>query len=94
MLWWKQTYSTEYLTSNTDGTPWGFNKAIVKQDHLLGRHQQGLAGVTQSLESLAEQPSEQQAQLVQLVASIKDLTTQLQNLRAAKQVERDRKSVV
>ena len=55
--------------------PEPFQKTIVEKEHLLGRHQQVLAGGTLSLESQANQQSKQQAQLVQLVASVKDYAT-------------------
>ena len=57
-----------------------FHKALTEQGQLLGRHQQVLSGVTQSLESLSQQQAEQQAQLAQLVTSVKDLTGQLQQM--------------
>ena len=59
-----------------------FQKLLDEQSHLLGPHQQVLAGVTQSLESLAQQQSKQQARLVQLVSSVKGLTSELQTLSA------------
>ena len=56
------------------------HRALTEQGQLLGRHQQVLSGVTHSLESLAQQQAEQQAQLAQLVASVKVLTGQLQSM--------------
>ncbi|XP_036450103.1 uncharacterized protein LOC118824207 isoform X2 [Colossoma macropomum] len=61
--------------------PEALQKALNEQGQLLGRHQQNLTGVIHSLESLAHQQAEQQAQLAQLVASVQGLTGQLQTMR-------------
>ena len=52
--------------------PEALQKALNEQGRLLSRHQHVLAGVTQSLEALAHQQSEQQTQLALLVTSVKE----------------------
>ncbi|KAL7825225.1 hypothetical protein AOLI_G00324320 [Acnodon oligacanthus] len=65
--------------------PQAFQKALSEQGELLGRHQHVLSSVTQSLESLANQQAEQQAQLVQLVNSVKEMTSQFQSVNLSEQ---------
>ena len=63
--------------------PEAFQKALTEQGQLLGRHQQVLSGVTQSLESVANQQAGQQAQLAQLVTSVRGLTDRLHSMTVA-----------
>ena len=60
--------------------PEAFHKTLTEQGQLLGRDQQVLSGVTQLLDSIAQQQAEQQAQLAQLVASVRGLIGQLQSM--------------
>ena len=52
--------------------------AISNRGQMLGHLQQLLTGFLQSVSTLAQQQSGQQARLTQLVQSMKDLTNQLQ----------------